>query len=200
VTKTLQTLALVCTLALGWTALARAQKPEAPPAPRAAVTITPVKIQVVISRYQGEKKISSMPYNLSINSRPYNAPGAYVPSSASLRMGASVPVVMMAVTNVPKDAPQGGPIQYKDVGTNIDCDATVLEDGRFKVQITVDDASVYPEEQPTSPATKGSPSFRSFRATDAMIIKDGQTAQFTAATDKVNGETVKVDVTLTVVK
>lgn len=200
-TKTLQTLALVFAFALGSIALAHAQeKPAAPSAPRAAVTITPVKIQIVISRYQGEKKIGTMPYNLSINSRPDNAPGQYVPSHASLRMGASIPVVMMAMTNVPKDAPQGGPIQYKDVGTNIDCDATVLEDGRFKVNITVDDASVYPEEQPTSSATKGSPSFRSFRASDAMILKDGQTSQFTAATDKVNGETVKVDVTLTVVK
>jgi len=31
-------------------------------------------------------------------------------------------------------------------------------------------------------------------------LKDGQTAQFTTATDKVTGESVRVDVTLTVVK
>jgi hypothetical protein len=189
VTKMLQTVALVFAFALGSMALARAQeKPATPPAPRAAATITPVKIQIVISRYQGEKKISAMPYTLSINSRPDNAAGQYVPSHASLRMGASIPVA------------QGGPIQYRDVGTNIDCDATVLEDGRFKVNITVDDASVYSEDQPHSPATAGSPSFRSFKASDAMLLKDGQTAQFTAATDKVNGETMKVDVTLTAVK
>jgi hypothetical protein len=138
-----------------------------------------------------------MPYTLSINAREDNAAG---PSHASLRMGAKVPVVMMAMTNVPKDAPQGGPIQYQDVGTNIDCDATMMADGRFKVQITVDDTSVFPDDQPTSAATKGSPSFRSFRASDAMILKDGQTSQFTTATDKVSSETVRVDVTLTVVK
>ena len=33
-----------------------------------------------------------------------------------------------------------------------------------------------------------------------MMLKDGQTAQFTTVTDKVSGEIVKVDVTLTVVK
>ena len=33
-----------------------------------------------------------------------------------------------------------------------------------------------------------------------MVLKDGETGQFTTATDKVSGETVKVDVTLTVVK
>jgi hypothetical protein len=197
VTKVLQTLALVFAFALGLTGLARAQeKPAAPSAPK-AVTITPVKLQIVISRYQGEKKVSSMPYNLSINARADDAPG---PSHASLRMGVKVPVVMMAMANVPKDAPQGGPIQYQDVGTNIDCDATLLADGRFKVQITVDDTSVFPDDQPTTAATKGSPSFRSFRASDAMILKDGQTSQFTTATDKVSSETVRVDVTLTVVK
>ena len=198
-TNSLQRLALVSALTLGSTALARAQEKQATPSPqqRAAVTITPVKLQIVISRYQGEKRVSSMPYNLSINARDDNAPG---PSHASLRMGAKVPVVMMAMANVPKDAPQGGPIQYQDVGTNIDCDATMLADGRFRVQITVDDTSVFPDDQPTSAATKGSPSFRSFRASDAMILKDGQTSQFTTATDKVSSETVRVDVTLTVVK
>ena len=196
-TNSLQRLALVFALALGSTALARAQEKPAAPAAKAGTTITPVKLQVVISRYQGEKKVSSMPYNLSINAREDNAAG---PSHASLRMGAKVPVVMMAMTNVPKDAPQGGPIQYQDVGTNIDCDATLMADGRFKVQITVDDTSVFPDDQPMSAATKGSPSFRSFRASDAMILKDGQTSQFTTATDKVSSETVRVDVTLTVVK
>jgi hypothetical protein len=33
-----------------------------------------------------------------------------------------------------------------------------------------------------------------------MMLRDAQTSQFTSATDKVNGETVKIDVTLTVVK
>ena len=86
------------------------------------------------------------------------------------------------------------------MGTNIDCSASLLADGRFKVDITVDDTSIYPDEPSASLATKGSPSFRSFRANDSMMLKDGQSAQFTTATDKVNGETVKVDVTLTVVK
>ena len=33
-----------------------------------------------------------------------------------------------------------------------------------------------------------------------MLIKDGQTLQFSSATDKLSGDVVKVDVTLTVVK
>ena len=56
---------------------------------------------------------------------------------------------------------------------------------------------VDPDDQATS---RGTPSFRSFRATNAMVLRSGETGQFTTATDKVTGETVKVDVTLTVVK
>ena len=33
-----------------------------------------------------------------------------------------------------------------------------------------------------------------------MVVRNGETGQFTTATDKVTGETVKVDVTLTVIK
>ena len=33
-----------------------------------------------------------------------------------------------------------------------------------------------------------------------MLMRDGQTLQFGTATDKVTGETIRVDVTLTVVK
>ena len=70
----------------------------------------------------------------------------------------------------------------------------------FSANLTVDDSSVYPDEQATPGSVKGNASFRSFRAVNSMILKDGQTGQFTSATDKVTGETVKVDVTLTVVK
>jgi type II/III secretion system protein len=201
VTKYVRTVALVFALALASTAIVRTQEKPAPPpapqSPRAAATITPIKVQVVISRFQGEKKISSMPYHLSINAMS-DAPGPL--AHANLRMGAKIPVVMMAMTNVPKDAPQGGPIQYQDVGTNIDCNASTLADGRFRLEITVDDSSLYPDEAVAASATKNSPSFRSFRASDSMILKDGQTAQFTTATDKINSETVKIDVTLTVVR
>ena len=198
-TKTLQMLALVFAFALSTTALVTAQdtekdKPAAAPAKAPALdrNVTPVKVQVVIGRYQAEKKISSMPYTLTLNAAPPN-------NHAKLRMGAKIPIVMLMMTNVPKDAPQGGPVQYQDVGTDIDCIANELDNGRYLLMITVDDSSVYPDEQATG-AAKGNPSFRTFRATNSMVVRNGETSQFTAATDKVTGETVRVDVTLTVMK
>jgi hypothetical protein len=196
VTKHLQTIALVFALALASSVIVRTQeKPAAPVAKPAPVEgpKTPLKVQVLISRYQGEKKLSGLPYTLSVNAD----------SRATLRMGAKVPVMMIMTANMPKDVPQGGPIQYQDVGTDIDCYVwKAQDDGRYRLEITISDTSVYgdgPAANDNKPAP-GNPSFRSFRASDSMMLRDGQTSQFTTATDKVSGESVKVEVTLTVVK
>ena len=192
-TKHLQTLALVSAFALASTAIVRAQDKPAAPAKEAKAPVVPLKVQVVISRYQGEKKISSMPYALTLNAG----------NRSTLRMGTQVPVMMVSPAPAQvvdgKTIPQVGPIQYQDVGTNIDCFTTALDDGRFLLNITIDDSSVYPDEQAPGGA-KGNPSFRSFRASNSMVLKNGETGQFTTATDKVSGEIVKVDVTLTVMK
>jgi len=194
VTKHLQTIALVFAFALASSVIVRSQEKPAPAAPKPALAaVTPLKVSVVVSRFQGEKKLSSLPFTLSVNAG----------SRATLRMGAKVPVMMMMTANMPKDLPQGGPVQYQDVGTSIDCNVSaVQDDGRFRVEITIDDSSVYGEgPNPTdNKPPPGNPSFRSFRASDSMVLRDGQTSQFTTATDKVSGEIVKVDVTLTVVK
>jgi hypothetical protein len=194
VTKHLQTIALVFAFALASSVIVRSQEKPAPAAPKPApVAVMPLKVSVVVSRFQGEKKLSSLPYTLSVNAG----------SRATLRMGAKVPVMMMMTANMPKDLPQGGPVQYQDVGTSIDCSVSaVQDDGRFRVEITIEDSSVYGEgPNPTdNKPPPGNPSFRSFKASDSMVLRDGQTAQFTTATDKVSGEIVKVDVTLNIVK
>jgi hypothetical protein len=124
-------------------------------------------------------------------------------------MGAQVPVMMITAPASAVKGPVGnaiaavGPIQYRDVGTNIDCTVErPTDDGRFQIALTFDDTSVYGEglAPGTNAPPAGNPSFRSFRASDSLMLKDGQTAQFTTATDKVSGDVIKVDVTLTVVK
>ena len=198
-TKPMQTLALVLTIALAAPLAAAAQEKEKPapaPAPKASPPVMPLKLQITISRYQGEKKISSMPYSLSMNA------AAQPPNNfANLRMGTKIPVMIASAVDakLPDGKPIPQAIQYQDVGTNIDCRATALDDGRYLLSITVDDSSVYPDEQLPG-GSKGNPAFRSFRASNWMVVRNGETGQFTTATDKVTGETVKVDVTLTVIK
>jgi hypothetical protein len=116
-------------------------------------------------------------------------------------MGAQVPVSMPSA--LPGDAPGiRGPVTYKDIGTSIDCDAKSLNDGRFSIQVTINDTSVYADGQSAAGTAKLNdiPTFRSFSSNETVILRDGQTTQFTAAADKVSGEVTRVDVTLTVVK
>jgi hypothetical protein len=207
---------VVCIACAG--SLAWAQQPETPPAvapeppvhtagPRIAEAPRPgsdnivsLKVQIVLSRFEGERKISSLPYALTVNTS-----GA----QSMLRIGAQVPIATATSPVSPVGtgsqasvAPQVVSWNYQHVGTDIDCRASDLRDGRFSVVITIGDSSVYPE-QPKGASTSVQntrPSFRSFQSTQAVILTDGQTLQYTAATDKVTGEVVKVDVTLNVLK
>jgi hypothetical protein len=167
--------------------------------------IVPLKVDIVVSRYQGDKKVSSLPYTLAVNANDgiLDMMGNYQPNnSAQLRTGASVPVPSLAT---PKDTPvQGpvGPVVYKTIGINIDCWALSMDDGRFKVDIRIDDTSVYAEGQTAAGVAKIAeiPSFRTFQSHNAVVLRDGQSSQFTAAADRITGEVTKVDVTITVVK
>lgn len=183
-------------------AVARAQQKVAEEARRAeeerirrleAIEMIPVDVEVVVSRYQGDKKVSSLPYFLAINAN----------GEASLRMGANVPVP----TNV---WPAGtvGPVapitfNYQNIGTDIDATVRPRGEGRFFVRVKVEERSVV---QPPASATpiggtvSGAPVIRSFAAQNELLLRDGQTRQFTAAADRVTGEVVKVDVTLKVAK
>ena len=72
-------------------------------------------------------------------------------------------------------------VNYRTIGTNIDCFARTMEDGRFQVNVTVEDSWIY--ENPTSsvtPSAAGEPVIRSFRSANTLVMRDGQTRQFTA--------------------
>jgi Flp pilus assembly secretin CpaC len=151
--------------------------------------IVPLKLQVVVSKHQGEKKISSMPYMLSM---------ATGQPRVSLRMGGEIPIATSAgFGNTPTT------FNYRSVGTNIDCWATALDEGRYSVNIGLEDSSVYSEDQEVrglSKAGSDMPSFNTFKVNETVILKDGESSQFTVATDKITGQVFKVDVTLTVLK
>ena len=44
----------------------------------------------------------------------------------------------------------------------------------------------------------GVPVFRSFESSNTLVLRDGQSRQYTAAADRVTGESIRVDVALTV--
>jgi hypothetical protein len=162
------------------------------PAPKAI----PVRVQVVISRFEGEKKIASAPYSLAVAANPVSR------ELARLRIGTEVPIPTLPGPP-PADgkAPPAGGIQYRPVGTNIDCTIRAVDETSFEVQLTIEQSSVLGDDQQQKlQAPRNAPAFRSFRFTNSAVLRDGQTTQFTNAADAVTGEVVRIDVTLTVVK
>jgi hypothetical protein len=211
--RSLVTLAAV--LALGALAIpGRAQeppKPEAPPKPAAAkeersefaVLAGPtVRIGLVIARYQGEKKVASLPYTLVV--------GTGGPRTR-MRMGVDTPIPVTSLAPSEPGAPKlPTSYQYKTVGTNVDC--AVWERRRlgeagqpetvYRVSLSVENSSVFsgPDARASGGGVEGVPLFRRFETAIELGLHDGQTLQTIASTDPVTGEVVKIDVTLNVVR
>jgi hypothetical protein len=74
--------------------------------------------------------------------------------------------------------------------------------GVFQLTVTVSDSSVALDTQkrPATGVVPDIPSFRSFNSSFTALLRDGQTVQYTSATDPVTGEVMKIDVTLNVMK
>ena len=174
-----------------------AQEPTAPSkpdaqksaAPRSQTGLIPLRVLITISRYQGEKKISSIPYSLSA---AINGP------RVNFRIGAQVPYATTRVT----DGTPTPSYNYRDVGIGIDLTGQMLiEPGLYKFDMNIEDSSVSSNSQVQgAPAISGVPIFRHFKTGGAVILRDGQSTQFTTAADPITGEIMRVDVTLNVVK
>ncbi|HTH02109.1 MAG TPA: hypothetical protein VL882_17670 [Vicinamibacterales bacterium] len=173
------------------TLVAQDAQPAAPSRPGSPVSL---KLSLVFSRYQGEKKISSVPHTLWATATDGRTP-------TTLRLGTQIPV---PTTIFGKEGEKTQSYNYRDVGTNIDVNASNAQDGFYKIQITITDSSVYyPDQSETAArtvASTGAPAFRNFNSSFTLMMKDGQTAQSTAVTDPVSGQTIKLDATLNVQK
>jgi hypothetical protein len=151
---------------------------------------TPLRIQVTISRFEGERKVAAMPYSLLVNAGDRD-------NRVALRIGVAVPIV-----NVGKD---GQTVTVHDIGTNMDCSATPADAGRFRITLALNYSSVYESDQrhlqATPPRAGDSAQLvRSFTSSFSLLLRNGETGQSLAVTDPVTGEVMKVDVSLTVLK
>jgi hypothetical protein len=171
VTKHLQTIALVFAFALASSVIVRTQEKPAPPAPKPApAAATPLKVSVVVSRFQGEKKLSSLPYTLSVNAG----------SRGTLRMGAKVPVMMITANAV--ERADGGPFNIRMSAPA--SAATSRSSGRRAfglITMTTRRCAVRAESHGNKPPP-GNPSFRSFPRQRLDGCATGRRA-FTTATD-----------------
>lgn len=160
---------------------------------RAEKVITPLRVQVVFTEFDGDKKISSLPYTLLVNADERAA-------AAAVRMGVRVPIEVSTGSGARE-------IHYQDVGTNLDAFAERADDGRYLLRINVEKSSIYSPGAAQKPATAGGneistgqPIIQQFRSQINLFIRDGQTTQSTVATDPITGHVLKVDVSLNVFK
>jgi hypothetical protein len=146
----------------------------------------PLTIQVVLTKGEGDKKVS-LPYFLTSSSG----------ETTSLRTGAEVPIG----TTGPD-----GQIRFtlQQFGTQIDSRVTASEgvaEGRYKVQITITKRDTYDANSAPS-IPQGDPSrpiFYDFVFAGTLLLGNGETAQI-VATDMVSNETWRADVTLSLKK
>ena len=87
------------------------------------------------------------------------------------------------------------------LGTVISAAAVTADAGQFEVELQIDESSLGTNtiDGRGSPPTE-MPVFKSFKARNRILLRPGVMRQFTAATDRISGETVRIEVTLTIVK
>jgi hypothetical protein len=175
-------------------------KPKAEDHPKAEVHTTPVKVQIVFSEFEGDKKVKSLPYALYIN-----APDALDWKSSSfvkLRVGSRVPIY------------RGGTSEnmtYLDVGTNIDGRSAYTGEGRLLLYMKIERSWV--EGGVSVPVAKSDgsaaetfsghfqePIIRAFQSEFDLKLREGQPVESTMATDPISGKVLKVDISFTIVK
>lgn len=164
--------------------MAAAQQPPTQDANR----MIPLKVGIVLSEYDGAKKISSLPYTLDVSA----APGKSNPTT-QLRVGVRIPITGSQ-----------GKIQYEDLGTNIGCSARAMSDGVYQLLLIVMRNSVRSVGAKTEtegvPLASGAPVIRSFRVSSTLVMRDGQSDESTVASDPFTGHLLRVLVTLHVEK
>lgn len=155
-----------------------------------AKPVAPVKIQVVLSEYDGEKKIANLPYSFLIDAEA----GLSTPYSTFMRVGVRVPV---------PGAGKEGQTSFVDVGSNIDCGVKTEDEGRFTVRLSFERSSLYFQGRGDEKGTiktldSGQPYIPTIRAQSLVLLKDGQSVETLVATDPMNGHVFRFNVTLTV--
>jgi hypothetical protein len=167
------------------------QKPE--------VRTTPVKVQIVFTEFEGDKKVKSLPYTLYINA--LDAP-ELKPGWVKLRVGSRVPIY----TGGTKEN-----MTYLDVGTNIDARSAYAGEGRLLLYLRIERSWVeggvsVPVAKSDSSASETSsghfqePIVRQFVSEFDLKLREGQPVESTMATDPLSGKVLKVDVSFTIVK
>lgn len=187
-------IAMLTFVVAGGMAVARSQEVQKP---SPAIEL---KIDLVISRTQGEKKISSLPFTLFAASTDSGPRGINV--SASVRMGVDVPIGTTTSTREGTPAATTTRPEYRQIGTQIDCNATRMPDGRYSLALRIHDSAIFSpaSAQPDQVLKLDPAAFKTFTINNTRIVTLGRQEEFGRAADPITGEIVRVDAMVSVVK
>ena len=153
----------------------------------------PLSVEVTISRYQGDELVGRRPYVLALTAYEHSGPAAH------LSLGGNLPLL------TPMRGPVGAEelprtVTYQPTRVAIDCRARHVGEGRYETMVMIEETLVGGENQPSADSFRASdiPFVREFASDNTLLLRDGQSQQYVAAADPVTGETIRVDVTLTV--
>lgn len=191
--RTASTAFLLTLLAIGTSWVSGQEKPKTEDASvesRLADT-TPLKISVTFTEFEGDKKVKSLPYTMIVIADGKN------PKSV-LKTGSRIPVYTGKEYGM----------QYLDIGSNIDCQATRTKDNKFDLKLSLDRSWVEGNvpvavDSNTSMQSSGQfaePIVRQFKSELSLILRDGQAVESSFATDPLSGKVFKVQVSLDIVK
>jgi hypothetical protein len=168
---------------------ARAQsEPQAKPAPPSPAA---VKVDVTLTRLQGEKRVSSLPFTLF---------AATDNSPTSFRLGVDVPV---DVSTKNASGIVTTETRYENVGTNIDIRLRAQNaDGRYPLWIQITDSSIHTASGTAGrqPSVGEPQAIRRYVIGNQLMVREGQPVEFSVGTDKVTGETIRAEVRIAILK
>jgi hypothetical protein len=188
-------LLLACGIADAGPAPLQALGTSQQPAQAAPAVTTTLKLTVVISRFNGDKKVSSLPFVLMVIPGPDRDHSG---DPMMLQMGSDVP--LYPTTSVTEGKPAVTSWQYRSIGTSITGQSKGVNDaGQYAVSLNVTDSQAMSD--PVDAGASARPArLQNFMSNTRVLLRDGQTVQYTVATDKTSGEVAKLDVTLNVIK
>lgn len=167
------------------------EEPESSESSKASRPAPPpdqLRLEVVITRFDGERLLGRAPYTLLIPSDRSKR--------ADIKMGVEVPVAVRTGSGDSETVE----FQYRNVGTNIQCAAQEVTAGLYQVGLHVETSSVYTGSRgrPGGADIAGKPIFNSFRANLDPLLRDGDSVEIVTSTDPVTGHVVKIGVSLKV--
>lgn len=157
-----------------------------------------VRVEVVLARFQGTNKISSLPYTMLVEV-PFKGEGF-----SSLRTGVSIPTGAESVVTAEGRTTHKPEMQA--LGTNIDLrGVSLLAKGRYRMMIILSDTALAETAAGAEARGRGlvpqqPGALRQLSLNNIVTVREGVPLEFSVGTDPLTGETTRATVTVRTVE